>query len=412
MGMTLSFRTAGPDDVVRMATISSRSFPGPPGIEARAERYRSGTPFPLETMTLAERAGEIVGQARTLPFRGWLGGVETRVGGLAGVAIAPEARRTGVAKALVRQHVAQLRASGTPWAMLYPFAPSFYSALGWFPASRRLRWRVRPGAFRLHDERRLVRPLDPSFDLAAVQSVYDRSCPRTSGSLSRPARLLAAGWESERDTRQVVGVRSGAGLSGYLSYTLDAPTPRPITLVVREWIALDAEAERALFGFLAAQADQAEFVTLDTPVEHPLASLLDNGLPPLEDGSMPPEHHPLATLYSGLMVRIIDLPGALAGRGYPGRAGAVAVEIASDNLVHENRATFTVTVENGAARVTPGRADGVPLLRGPVGPVSGVLCGGVRASAAAAHGLVHVEGDLARVDELLTLPVPYPLVIF
>lgn len=414
MTAPITYRTATPDDAPRLAANSVFAYPDEAnGIAARTEAYRSGQLFPLETVTVAERAGEMVGQSRTIPYRGWLGGVETRVGGLAGVAVSPEARRTGVAGGLVRHHVAELRASATPWAMLYPFAPKFYAAFGWAPAARRLRWRLSPHALPLCPERRLVRRLDlGTSDLGAVQSVYDRHCLRQSGSLSRPARLLQAAWERSRDQRGWIGVRSRDGLSGYLTYALEAPTPRPQTLAVREWVALDTEAERALLGFLAAQADQVDTVTLDTPVDHPLAGLLDGGLPAREDDSMPPEHHPLATLYSGLMARVIDLAGALAGRGYGGRSGSVAVEITADELVPENRAVFTVTVDNGAPRVQPGRLGGAPIVRGPVGAVSAVLCGGIRLNDALAHRLLEVEGAATPAHDLLALPVPYPLVVF
>jgi predicted acetyltransferase len=412
----LTLRPARTEDAVALAANSLRCYPdAAKGLAWRAERYRGGVPYPIETMFVAEREGEVVGQARTIPYRGWLGGVEARVGGLAGVAVAPEARRTGVAGALVRHHLAELRATSTPWAFLYPFAPSFYAAMGWWPAARRLRWRLSPRALPTFPERRLVRRLarEQGADLGAVQAVYEEHCVRQNGSLSRPARLLQASWDTDRDQQHVVGVRGrGGALSGYLFYEMQATTPRPQLLAVSEWVALDGEAERALLGFLAGQADQADAVTLDTPTDHPLASLLDAGLPAREDESMPPEHHPLATLYSGAMARIVDTSAALAARGYPGRTGAVAFSVASDPLVPENVGTYTVAVEQGQARVTPGRAPGAPLVRGPVGPMSAVLVGGVGVAAAARLGLVTVEGALPVADALLALPPPYPLVVF
>jgi predicted acetyltransferase len=411
----LTLRAATRDDARRLAENSLLSYPNPEwGVLRRTERYLTG-PYPIESITVAERDGRLVGQARTIPYRGWFGGVESAVGGLAGVAVAPEARRTGVAAALVRHHVAELHLAGAPWSMLYPFAPDFYAAHGWAPASRRLRWRFAPSALPDFEERARVRRLhlDDPDDLAALHATYARHCVATNGSLSRHPRVFQAQADELKDRRFAVGVAGGRGeLAGYLLYEILSPTPRPQTLVVGEWVALDAAAERALLGFVAALADQVQAVLLDTPVEHPLGALLDRGVAEREDATMPDEHHPAAQLYSGAMVRIVELTAALAARGYPARSTQVAVEITADTLVPENVSVVTLTLEDGSPRVSPGRAAGAPLIAGPVGPLSAVLTGGLRLADAARYGLLRVDGVVGELDPLLALLVPYPLVTF
>ena len=411
----LNLRTATRDDARRLAENSLLSYPNPEwGVARRTERYLGG-PYSIESITVAERDGEIVGQARTIPYRGWFGGVESAVGGLAGVAVAPEARRTGVAAALVRHHVGELHISGAPWSMLYPFAPDFYAGHGWAPAARRLRWRFAPSALPRFPERARVRRLrlDDPGDLAALHGAYARHCVATNGSLSRSPRVFQAQWEENRDRRFAVGVGlPGAELTGYLIYEIQSPTPRPQTLVADEWVAMDDASERALLGFVAAQSDQVQVVLLDTPVDHPLGALLERGVAEREDESMPLEHHPEAGLYSGAMVRIVDLTAALAARGYPRRSTKLAVEITEDTLIPENLSVVTLTLADGHPRIAPGRASGAPLVAGPVGPLSAVLTGGLRLVDAARFGLLRVDGPVGEIDSLLALPVPYPLVIF
>lgn len=406
----LSIRGTSADDAPALAANSLRSYPIPGfGLAPRIQRYLEG-PYPIGTVFVAERDGAIVGQARTIDYRGWYGGVEVAVAGLAGVAVSPEARRSGVAAALIAHHIAQCRERGAPWSLLYPFSPRFYAAHGWGPSSRRLRWRFRPNALPGHaSERHRVRRT-PS--LPALQSCYGRYCVATSGSLSRSERMFRFEHDPPSDSKLVVGVGDDQDLRGYLIYEAVAPTMRPQTMVVRELVALDPETERALLGFIAAQADQFDDVLMDTPVEHPLATVLDNGLPEREDDLMPPEHHPLATLYAGLMARVIDLEGALRGRGYPGGSGEVAIAITADGLVPDNVRTVTLRVTAGTATVAPGRADGVPLVSGAVGSISALLTGGVRLAAAAHAGLVDASGPIEPADRLLALPVPYPLVYF
>jgi len=411
----LTLRAATRDDARRLAENSLLSYPDAEwSVARRAERYLTG-PYPIEGITVAERDGELVGQARSIPYRGWFGGVESAVGGLAGVAVAPEARRTGVAAALVRHHVSELQLAAAPWSMLYPFAPDFYAAHGWAPATRRLRWRFAPSALPRFEERSRVRRLrlDDPRDLSALHAAYARHCVAVNGSLSRHPKVFQAHWDEQKDRRFAVGVGApDAELAGYLFYEIQAVTQRPQTLVVGEWVALDAASERALLGFVAAQRDQVQAVLLDTPVEHPLGALLDRGVAEVEDETMPVEHHPAATLYSGAMVRIVELTSALAARGYPRLSTQVAVEITADTLVPENISVVTMTLEDGHPRVAPGRTPGAPLVAGPVGPVSAVLTGGLRLADAARFGLLHVDGPVRELDPLFGLPVPYPLVAF
>jgi len=173
----LSFRGATADDAPALAANSLRCYPIPGfGLAARVQRYLEG-PYPIETVFIAERDGQLAGQARTIDYRAWYGGVEVAAGGLAGVAVAPEARGGGVAAALVARHIAQCRERGAPWSLLYPFAASFYAAHGWGPSSRRLRWRLKPGA--LPRWRGTVRRAPP---FAALRACYERHCVATSGS--------------------------------------------------------------------------------------------------------------------------------------------------------------------------------------------------------------------------------------
>src|SRR5262245_58777448 len=151
--MALTCRTAGPADVAALAAQSIRAYWGRSTQAEVEERYRGDIPYLLETMTIFERDGVPLGQGRTVPFRGFFGGVECPLGGLASVAVAPEARRTGVATAIVRDHLARLRAGPTPWAMLYGYSHRFYARMGWAPVATRVRWRYRPAAFPLFPER-------------------------------------------------------------------------------------------------------------------------------------------------------------------------------------------------------------------------------------------------------------------
>jgi len=410
--MPLTCRPAVPADAATLAAQSGRAYWGRSTLAELEERYRAEVPYPLETMTIFERDGVPVGQARTIPFRGFIGGVECPVGGLASVAVAPEARRTGVATAIVRDHLARLRAAPTPWAMLYGYSHRFYARFGWATVATRIRWRYRPAAFPLFPERNAIVRLSlaDDDDLAAVQKVYEEFCVRQNGSIWRSSGHLRQWRSGDRDF--IVGVRDGGGLSGYLCYRYLNPDPRPSLMLVAEWIALDGRAERALLGFVGAQAEQADLVLIDTPADHPLPLWLVSDTPLAENEEMPAEHHPAGTAFLGVMARIVDLGAALLARGYPGVSALRVAFSAQDPEVPGNEAPQTLVIEDGRAQVVAGRAGGAPLVSGPIGAVTQVLIGAVRLDAAQRLGLVSVAGDATGLDGALALARPYPLVMF
>src|SRR5262249_53509159 len=135
----------------------------------------------------------------------------------------------------------------------------------WATVAHRVRWRFAPSELPLYDERARVERL--SLDGAAAReelaACYARHCARVNGSLSRGAEQLEARWRSDRALCAAVRPPGGGAIEGYLLAQLHAPAPRPQTLVVPELVAETPRAERALYGFLAAQADQLDTIELD-----------------------------------------------------------------------------------------------------------------------------------------------------
>src|SRR5690606_2116982 len=97
-------------------------------------------------LLLAERDGDVVGQAFLYPLSAWFGGREVRVGGVASVAVAPEARGTGVAAALLARLHARSDRRRDALTMLYAFRDGFYARHGYAPTSTRHRLAVAAGA--------------------------------------------------------------------------------------------------------------------------------------------------------------------------------------------------------------------------------------------------------------------------
>ena len=409
----LHFRPPGDGELARLGARSALAFPGPLDGPARGARYEALARIQPGEWFVVERGGQPVGQYRTLFFDAWFGGRPTAAVGLASVAVEPTARRTGVAAAIVRHHLRRAVERGARWSLLYPFAASYYRHFGWGPIAGRLRHRLRPGELPLSPLRHKVRllDLDDPATLAALGAWYQRCCEKQNGSLSRPVAAVA--YQHRGHLRYAVGIEGPTGMDGYLLAELRGDDPRPQTLVVEELSAVDATAERALLGFLAAQADQVDWVELDRPLDDGFALLLSRHAAPREGREMPAEHHPAATLYGGAMARLVDLDRALTDRGY--RDDGVLGLALHDGELGANRGPRTLVVDHGHAEVRSLIAPETPLIRGSIAAFAQVASGALPLSAVVAAGHLELEGSpaaLAKATALLALPAPYPVPIF
>lgn len=133
-----------PDIVVR--PIEERDQDGFDTV--RSLTYNNGDPIPPERRELkspgvrsfvAEQQGQIVGGCQVLDISACRGTAVLPCGGVAGVAVLPELRRSGVGSAMMTWLISHLRETNTPIASLYAFREPFYRRFGYEVAGRRLK---------------------------------------------------------------------------------------------------------------------------------------------------------------------------------------------------------------------------------------------------------------------------------
>ncbi|MBV9947634.1 MAG: GNAT family N-acetyltransferase, partial [Myxococcales bacterium] len=140
-------RPARADDLERLVEIHASAFPDR---RRREERVRQLTLHPLagagDLWVGVDDGGALVGHALLFPLEAWFGGRRVRVGGIASVGVAPEARRRGVASALLAHLHEVARDRGDALTFLYPFRQRFYAEHGYAPAVAGRRLRLSPQA--------------------------------------------------------------------------------------------------------------------------------------------------------------------------------------------------------------------------------------------------------------------------
>jgi predicted acetyltransferase len=265
---------------------------------------------------VVEDGARLAGHAVNHRFELALGGRDVLVFGVAAVGVAPESRRQGVTDRLMRETLRRARRAGVAFAMLHPVAQTLYRRFGYETVEWRDLVRARPGQLPRSPLARRVRRLHLPADGAAIEALYERQRQGRVG----PIRRTRYWWDDRlyRRASEWAGVDGPRGLAGYVAWDVPGEPGFPHQhLEVKELVAEDPSAYRALVGLLANLGDQYVRVGLTLPRGQGAALLR-------EHEEVPGQPAPLAVVSSpGVMARLVDLPAAFAafGRKVPGSLG-------------------------------------------------------------------------------------------
>lgn len=370
-------------DLESLASIVGWAF-GFPAPDAKLWVERAG----VEHARVARRGGRVQGGLIEIPMGQFFGGRSVSNLGLAGVAVAPEARGGRVALELVLSSLRAARKAGTCVSTLYPATLTLYRAAGYELAGSRFRSTL--AARKLPRERTTlaVSPVVPE-DLPEVEALYRRVSSRRNGYLDRGEYV----WRRVRESRsgEVRGyvVRSDTAVEGYVYLGQRGPEDKR-ELVITDLVAVAPPALRRLFRLVADHQ-----TTLGTAVLHGLA--VDPLLFAL------PEAAGDLVLDAHWMLRIVHAERALTERGYPALDARIDFDLADEHLP-ENAGRFRLEIERGRARVERGGNGTVKLTeRG----LAALYTGFQPAAELARAGLLAADdASLSALHDLFAGPSP------
>lgn len=388
-GGGIEIRTLDRGDEVERAFVTGYAFAEERGERAVAEYAAQ---YPMQWSRGLFLDGRLVASLLVLPYTCHVEGAELRTGGIADVACLPEHRRKGYVARLLRDTLADmherdmvLSALGTPHVPLY-------RRFGWEVASTILDCRfptkraaVRTGPpLRGHAER-----VSPD-DWRRLDRIYNAQLQGRNSGLRRWEQrwrrtVLTAG-HKQRDI--AVWVDETGEDRGYAVYRETGwRENRRGDLIVREAVALDGEAYRALTAYLLTHDLTAD--TLWTGVEEePLFSVLE------DPGIVQTERR------HGLLFRILDLPAAINVRPcYTARPVSLRFAV-QDTDCPWNNGTWRITGELG--RMDSHRTSGEPDLSLSIGTLTALYNGFLSPSVAYAAGLMEI-GSAAALDKAAAL---------
>ncbi len=409
----LKFRRADADDLDRIVDIHYFAYPEGGYNETVRRRHFTHNPLGgLRDVVVATHRKAIVGQAFLFPLRASFGQRPVRVGGIASVAVAPEARGRGVATALMGRLHALSDARGDALTMLYAFRQGFYSRLGYAPSASRKRLAIDarsiPSAW-VELAKTRVRAARGS-DRSALRGVHARLATRSSGLITRSRSF----WEVflAKPTRSILVSlgESSASISGYVAFELAREEDHSeTTLDVSELVADDDVSRRALMGALGAMRDQVAEIVIELPEADPLERALID--PDRRRFGTAAVEHSLGEVVGGPMLRVEDVPRALEARGYAANGSFDVIVSPTDASDDSDVIAVGVRVANGRAEVGPARGGGA--LRTTRAGLAAIFYGGLSVTDAVALGLSEIDPRVAaRVDAIARVAPIVPIDVF
>ncbi len=334
-----------------------------------------------EARPIAESVAEPVTSPQAcllrIPMGQYFGSKSVPMSGIAGVAVGPESRGSGLATAMMTACIREIAAEGIALSTLYASTQHLYRKVGYevagmaynttVPVSEIGRNLIAGG---ISDGLR-VQQLDERHE-PAIRETYRQWATGTPGMLDRGTYI----WNRVKVWREVphtpFGILNAAGeilAYAYLSQDRNTASGKHhVKLSDMAW--KDAAAGRALLEFLGGFTTMAEELKFSGSPTHPAIGLIGN------------------TLYSVAMkdpwmLRICDVQAALRERGYPrGLRAGLAIDL-YDAIVADNNACWGLEVAGG---------DGLVQRGAPTG--NAIRCG-VHALAQLYTGYLSA-GDLAR----------------
>ncbi len=392
--LSIELRPIRGDEQARRAFISSAAF-------ATDDRFRPEAPGwqpPLDWTLGAFVEGELAACLIVIPFTMWINGAAIAMGGVADVTCLPEYRRQGLTGALLRQALAQMREGGQPLSALFTPHVPLYRRYGWEPASLLLQHSFAARHAMLREPApnagRFLR-MTPD-DWPRLDAVWRRFIVGQNCLLERPESwwrevvFQEQGGIAQRDL--IAWTNDAGAIEGWLGYREHdlRPAQRGTRLVVRELVAGTAAARRQLLALLLRH-DRALEVQLSGAEDDPLWSLLAD---PYAVETRAQER---------LLLRIVDLPAAIAARPCLANEPIAATVELTDRDCPWNTGVWRIAAEGG--RMQAERRGGEAELALGANTLA-VLYNGYRtASWAAAAGLLDVRkpAALPRLDALFAV---------
>lgn len=397
--MNSAFRTSAPrgeSDLDAVARMLSLAFAGP--IEGTRQFIDNAQSENIRVLRSASAEAPLACYVR-VPMGQFYGERSVPMLGIAGVAVPPESRGHGTALHLMREALREIASDGTPLSVLYASTQTLYRQVGYEQAGHRFTIRLPLDRIDIRDRSAAIRALTME-DQPAIESCYRAFSSAFDGMLDRGPYLWRRVRKNRDDAYNGFGVISDAGeLIGYLfmSQRRNMDTGRH-DVVLSDMAYSTPRAGRRLLGLLSDFATVGDAAIFHGGPIHPILTLM-------------PQQRYSVEKRDYWMLRIVNLPEAIAARGYsPSAHGQAHIHVV-DDLLTDNSGTWTVSVADGHGRATRGGSG--PAVRVDIRALAAMYSGLYTARQARLAGLLDAtESELASMEAIFQTSCPWMIDMF
>lgn len=329
--------------------------------------------------------GNVVGGLAAYRLAQFFGGSSVPVAGIAGVGIAPDARGRGLAKSMLTKTLGELRES-SPLAGLYASTTTLYRHCGFEQAGTAMYFSAPLASFPRGDRFLPCIALAPKTH-EPLHDAYEKRARAWTGHLDRSTAI----WERLVDPYDDVAYAYVVD-GGYIVFQQRSkPDSMHFRVVVRDVTMTTRASAQRILGFLHDLRSLADEIVWRGVNADPLLSLL-------------PEQTHSVKRHERWMLRVLDVPRALAMRGWPKIRAEVHLAV-HDAHFAENAGRFVLSVEDGRGEAKHGGRGDVTL---DVRALAALYSGFQTPYALRAAGLLDGDGDsLATLAAMFAGPEPW-----
>jgi predicted acetyltransferase len=301
----------------------------------------------LSNARLIRDGQDIVGGLLLIPMHQYFGGRSIPCMGIAGVVVSPSARGRGVATELMRRAMRELRKSEVALSSLYPASIPLYRRAGYEISGGIWRYALAGRDVPIHEPTLAIRAFEAA-DERQVRAIYAAQARNRNGWLDRGPYV----WERTRRVQDKMPAyghvfHDNKHIEGYVFYR-HKQTPLGFDLRVSDMAARTPRGLRDVLSFLGSHKSLADEVAWYGGIDDPWLQLLN-------------DRHYAVRLHHHWMTRIVDIPSALAARGYPKDLDVTLTMNVRDKTMPAQSGGYRLRVSGGRAKVTKGGSGGLEL---------------------------------------------------
>ncbi|HIL95121.1 MAG TPA: GNAT family N-acetyltransferase, partial [Pseudomonadales bacterium] len=344
--MQTEIRPARPDEMGEFGSIGGYVYGGAFGDGPETITATANLP---EWTLCAFVDGKMASMFCTIPFTMRVAGNAMPMGGISSVGTLPEFRRQGLSRKLMTKSLEMMHEQGQTVASLWASQAAIYQRYQFAMTTVLRNYSIDTVDIRFHDGQEStchVRQSTPAEDFDTIKALYIEFIRHRSCYLHRSKAFWQFGMieevSEEGPTRIGLSLDANNQPVGYVLYTLRGDklehAARSQEIRIREIVWLNMDAYRSLWEFIGAHDLVGRVSWKSAPLDDPIAEILA-------------EPRMLHTRDNeGIWFRIVDVEGALAGRGYK-TDGSIRLGIDDDRLTPWNNGVYELNVTDGVAEV-------------------------------------------------------------